>query len=408
MEGSNHMTRLTSEHMAKTLTKRPPQKPRGTDYTNRAARSRNAWWQAIESRDKRADGNFVYAVRSTGIYCKPSCASRKPRREQVDFFLIPAAAEQAGFRACKRCKPQLAHVQDARTEAVAGVCREIDKCLRSGEGLASVGKRSDFHLTLPALGVGAGMGPHQLERAFRSVMGISPRQYADTRRLQHLKSQLKKGDDVTTALYDAGFGSSSRLYERAPGHLGMTPATYRQGGAGMEIHYTIVSSPLGRLLVGATARGISALYLGQDDAPLEAALQKEYPRAEIRRDRNGMQAWVGKILEHLRGHEPNLDLPTDVQATAFQRRVWEELRKIPYGATRTYSQVARAIGRPSAIRAVARACATNPVSVVVPCHRVVREDGNLAGYRWGLERKRELLEHESAQKSLRREKRETA
>jgi AraC family transcriptional regulator of adaptative response/methylated-DNA-[protein]-cysteine methyltransferase len=160
--------------------------------------------------------------------------------------------------------------------------------------------------------------------------------------------------------------------------------------------------------VGATTRGISALYLGQDDAPLEAALQKEYPRAEIRRDRNGMQAWVGKILEHLRGHEPNLDLPTDVQATAFQRRVWEELRKIPYGATRTYSQVARAIGRPSAIRAVARACATNPVSVVVPCHRVVREDGNLAGYRWGLERKRELLEHESAQKSLRKEKRETA
>ena len=402
------MTRLTSEHMAKTLTKRPPRKHRGTDYTNRAARSRNASWQAIRSRDKRADGNFVYAVRSTGIYCKPSCASRKPRREQVDFFLIPAAAEQAGFRACKRCKPQLAHVQDARTEAVAGVCREIDKCLRSGEGLASVGKRSDFHLTLPALGVGAGMGPHQLERAFRSVMGISPRQYADTRRLQHLKSRLKKGDDVTTALYDAGFGSSSRLYERAPGHLGMTPATYRQGGAGMEIHYTIVSSPLGRLLVGATTRGISALYLGQDDAPLEAALQKEYPRAEIRRDRNGMQAWVGKILEHLRGHEPNLDLPTDVQATAFQRRVWEELRKIPYGATRTYSQVARAIGRPSAIRAVARACATNPVSVVVPCHRVVREDGNLAGYRWGLERKRELLEHESAQKSLRREKRETA
>lgn len=394
--------------MAKTLTKRPPQKPRGADYTNRAARSRNAWWQAIRSRDKRADGNFVYAVRSTGIYCKPSCASRKPRREQVDFFLIPAAAEQAGFRACKRCKPQLAHVQDARTEAVAGVCREIDKCLRSGEGLASVGKRSDFHLTLPALGVGAGMGPHQLERAFRSVMGISPRQYADTRRLQHLKSRLKKGDDVTTALYDAGFGSSSRLYERAPGHLGMTPATYRQGGAGMEIHYTIVSSPLGRLLVGATARGISALYLGQDDAPLEAALQKEYPRAEIRHDRNGMQAWVGKILEHLRGHEPNLDLPTDVQATAFQRRVWEELRKIPYGATRTYSQVARAIGRPRAIRAVARACATNPVSVVVPCHRVVREDGNLAGYRWGLERKRELLEHESAQKSLRKEKRETA
>jgi AraC family transcriptional regulator of adaptative response/methylated-DNA-[protein]-cysteine methyltransferase len=241
------------------------------------------------------------------------------------------------------------------------------------------------------------MSPHQLERAFRSVMGISPRQYADAQRMRRLKSKLKKGDDVTTALYDAGFGSSSRLYERAPSQLGMTPATYRQGGAGMQINYTIVSSPLGRLLVGATQRGISALYLGKEDAALQTTLRKEYPRAEISRDRNGLQGWVGKILEHLRGREPNLDLPTDVQATAFQRRVWEELRKIPYGTTRTYSQVARAIGKPKAIRAVARACATNPVSVVVPCHRVVREDGKLAGYRWGVERKQTLLERESAQ-----------
>jgi AraC family transcriptional regulator of adaptative response/methylated-DNA-[protein]-cysteine methyltransferase len=246
------------------------------------------------------------------------------------------------------------------------------------------------------------MSPHQLERAFRSVMGISPRQYADAQRMRRLKSQLKKGDDVTTALYDAGFGSSSRLYERAPSQLGMTPATYRQGGAGMQINYTIVSSPLGRLLVGATQRGISALYLGKDDGELQIALRKEYPRAEISRDRNGLEGWVGKILEHLRGREPNLDLPTDVQATAFQRRVWEELRKIPYGATRTYSQVARAIGKPQAIRAVARACATNPVSVVVPCHRVVREDGKLAGYRWGVQRKQTLLEHESAQRASER------
>jgi AraC family transcriptional regulator, regulatory protein of adaptative response / methylated-DNA-[protein]-cysteine methyltransferase len=200
---------------------------------------------------------------------------------------------------------------------------------------------------------------------------------------------------VTTALYDAGFGSSSRLYERAPSQLGMTPATYRQGGAGMRVNYTIVDAPLGRLLVGATDRGISAVYLGESDARLEGALKKEYPRAEIRRDRHGLEGWVSKILEHLRGREPNLDLPTDVQATAFQRRVWEELRRIPYGTTRTYSQVARAIGQPEAVRAVARACATNPVSVVVPCHRVVRGDGKLAGYRWGVERKQALLEHES-------------
>lgn len=376
--------------------------------TNNKRESQSAWWQAVQGRDKRADGIFFYAVRSTGIYCKPSCPSRKPHRPQVEFFLLPAAAEQKGFRACKRCKPQLSRVLDSRTEAVARVCQEIDRQVQGGDDLTTSGKRSDFRLTLPALGAVAGMGPHQLERAFRGVMGISPRQYADARRMQGLKSKLKKGDDVTTALYEAGFGSSSRLYERAPGHLGMTPATYRQGGAGMEIRYTITNSPLGRLLVGATNRGISALYLGKGDAPLEAALQKEYPRAEIRRDHNGMQEWVGKIVEHLRGHEPNLDLPTDVQATAFQRRVWEELRKIPYGSTRTYSQVARAIGRPTAVRAVARACATNPVSVVVPCHRVVREDGNLAGYRWGLERKRELLEHEAGRTSALKAKNKTA
>jgi AraC family transcriptional regulator of adaptative response/methylated-DNA-[protein]-cysteine methyltransferase len=248
------------------------------------------------------------------------------------------------------------------------------------------------------------MSPHQLERAFRSVMGITPRQYADAQRMRRLKSQLRKGDDVTTALYDAGFGSSSRLYERAPSQLGMTPATYRQGGAGMRLNFTIVDSPLGRLLVGATDRGISAVYLGESDARLEAELHKEYPRAEIRRDRNGLDAWVSKILEHLRGRQPNLDLPTDVQATAFQRRVWEELRRIPYGTTRTYSQVAKAIGQPAAVRAVARACATNPVSVVVPCHRVVRADGNLAGYRWGVGRKTALLDYESANAGVKKAK----
>jgi AraC family transcriptional regulator, regulatory protein of adaptative response / methylated-DNA-[protein]-cysteine methyltransferase len=355
--------------------------------TNKEYAPAAARWRAVQSRDRGADGVFVYGVRSTGIYCRPSCPSRKPRPEQVVFFPLPEAAEQKGFRACRRCRPRNANLRDPRTQAVAKVCREIESRVKDG---------NDTPVTLSALSAPAGMSPHQLERAFRSVMGITPRQYADAQRMRRLKSQLKKGDDVTTALYDAGFGSSSRLYERAPSHLGMTPATYRQGGAGMRVNYTIVDSPLGRLLVGATDRGISALYLGETDARLEAALQKEYPRAEIRRDRNGLEGWVSKILAHLRGHEPNLDLPTDVQATAFQRRVWEELRRIPYGATRTYGQVAKAIGRPTAIRAVARACATNPVSVVVPCHRVVRSDGNLAGYRWGLERKKTLLEHESA------------
>ncbi|MGB0035605.1 MAG: bifunctional DNA-binding transcriptional regulator/O6-methylguanine-DNA methyltransferase Ada, partial [Candidatus Acidiferrales bacterium] len=361
-----------------------------------SGRSRNgsaeSFWRAVQSRDRGADGDFVYAVRSTGIYCRPSCPSRKPRREQVVFFSLPEAAEQKGFRACQRCKPRTIQLRDPRTEAVARVCREIDMRIHAS---ADAGTTEETPLTLVTLSTPVGMSPHQLERAFRRVMGITPRQYADAQRMRRLKSQLKKGDDVTTALYDAGFGSSSRLYERAPSQLGMTPATYRQGGAGMQIRYTIVSSPLGRLLVGATDRGISALYLGESDAKLETALEKEYPRADIHRDRDGLEGWVGKIMAHLRGQEPQIDLPTDVQATAFQRRVWEELRRIPYGTTRTYSQVARAIGRPTAIRAVARACATNPVSVVVPCHRVVREDGNLAGYRWGLDRKRALIEHES-------------
>lgn len=356
-----------------------------------------ALWNAVRDRDRGADGKFVYAVRSTGIYCRPSCPSKKPQRKQVEFYALPEAAEQKGFRACRRCKPRTVRLRDPRTAAVAQVCRAIETRI-DADGAGAAESEKEARLTLNALSSSVEMSPHQLERAFRSVMGISPRQYADARKMRRLKSKLKKGDDVTTALYDAGFGSSSRLYERAPSQLGMTPATYRQGGTGMQINYTIVSSPLGRLLVGATQRGISALYLGKDDAALQAALRKEYPRAEISRDRNGLEGWVAKILDHLRGHEPNLDLPTDVQATAFQRRVWEELRKIPYGATRTYSQVARAIGKPKAIRAVARACATNPVSVVVPCHRVVRQDGNLAGYRWGLDRKLKLLEQESAQR----------
>lgn len=355
---------------------------------SRATRDQ-ALWDSVQRRDRAADGAFVYAVRSTGIYCRPSCPSRKPRREQVLFFALPDAAEQGGFRACRRCRPQTIGIRDPKIDAIARVCRQIEASIAN-----EATPEADSRTTLAALSASAGVSSHQLERAFRSVMGITPRQYADAQRMRRLKTSLKKGDNVTTALYDAGFGSSSRLYERAPAQLGMTPATYRRGGAGMNIHYTIVDSPLGRLLVGGTERGISALYLGESDGRLETALRKEYPRAKIQRDRNGLESSVGKILNHLRGREPHLDLPTDVQATAFQRRVWEELRHIPYGKTKTYSEVARAIGRPTAIRAVARACATNPVSVVVPCHRVVRGDGNLAGYRWGLDRKQALLENE--------------
>jgi O-6-methylguanine DNA methyltransferase len=357
----------------------------------RPATGNEARWHSVRMRERAADGAFVYAVRSTGIYCRPSCPSRKPRPEQVVFFALPEAAEQQGFRPCRRCRPRATPARDPQIEVVARVCRQIESEIAGGNDLCG-----DVGLTLRALSAPLGLSPHQLERAFRRVMGITPRQYADAQRMGRVKSRLRKGDKVTTALYEAGFGSSSRLYERAPSQLGMTPAKYREGGSGMEIHYTVVDSPLGRLLVGATERGVSAVYLGETDARLEAALRREYPRADIRRDHNGLHVWVSKILEHLRGQEPHLDLPTDVQATAFQRRVWEELRRIPYGTTKTYGEVARAIGSPKAIRAVARACATNPVSIAVPCHRVVREDGNLAGYRWGIERKRILIEREKA------------
>lgn len=346
-------------------------------------------WAAVRTRERRADGAFVYAVRSTGIYCRPSCPARKPSRRGVLFFRSPETAEQRGFRACRRCRPDEPLPRDPQIKVVARICQNIEDEIANSAGEAS-------RLSLRTLADAAGMNEHKLLRAFRRVVGLTPRQYADGRRTHLLKSRLKKDASVTAATYAAGYGSSSRLYERAASHLGMTPATYRKGGKGMRIRYTIVGSPLGRMLVGATERGICALYLGDSNARLEAALEKEYPRSEITRDPSQLQSWTERIVGHLAGKEPSLDLPTDVQATAFQRRVWEELRRIPFGDTRTYAQVARAIGRPTAVRAVARACATNPVSVIVPCHRVVREDGELAGYRWGLDRKRMLLEHEKS------------
>jgi AraC family transcriptional regulator of adaptative response/methylated-DNA-[protein]-cysteine methyltransferase len=346
-------------------------------------------WRAVLARDPRMDRKFVYAVRSTGIYCRPSCPSRRPGRAQVAFFPQPKFAEKAGFRPCLRCRPDSVQTRDPQAILVARLCREIEQ-------------QTSQHVETPAklseLAVRAGTTPHGLHRMFRRLIGITPRQFADALRLRRLKGRLQSGDDVTTALYDAGYGSASRLYERANAQLGMTPATYRQGGKGMEIFYTIEECPQGRVLVAATSRGISAVYLGARDRPLEDALRKEYPSAEIHNGAGTLGPWVRAIVKHLQGHlhggERQLDLPLDVEATAFQRRVWEELRRIPYGTTRTYSQVARALGKPTATRAVARACATNPVSIVVPCHRVVREDGQLAGYRWGLERKKALIEQE--------------
>jgi len=343
-------------------------------------RARRMCLAAVASRDAGMDGAFVYGVRSTGIYCRPSCPSKRPTTKQILLFARPEIAEQAGFRECRRCHPRDAKA-NPRADLVRRVCREIEA---NDEGPVS----------LRMLAERAGLSAAHLQRTFRQTIGITPRQYADAVRVARLKSELRKGTDVTTALHEVQYGSSSRLYEQSDAQLGMTPATYRRGGEGMNISYTIVPCALGRVLVAATDRGISAVYIGDRDSDLAAALSKEYPRANIRSDSGAHSKWVSAIVRHLAGTNPHLDLPTDVVATAFQRRVWEALRAIPSGTTRTYSEVARAIGKPSAIRAVARACATNPTSIVVPCHRVVRTDGSLGGYRWGLDRKQSLLDQE--------------
>jgi AraC family transcriptional regulator of adaptative response/methylated-DNA-[protein]-cysteine methyltransferase len=267
---------------------------------------------------------------------------------------------------------------------VRRICRHIDG-------------RLDEPLTLAGLSGAAGVGPHHLQRVFKRLMGITPRQYAEARRLAALKAHLKGGRAVTEATYEAGYGSSSRVYERASQTLGMTPATYGRGGQGMRLRYTIADSPLGRLLVAATPRGLSAISLADDDAGLEKALKEEYPAAEIRRDDSALLPSLRALLRHLRGQEPHVDLPLDLKATAFQWRVWSELRKIPLGQTRSYGEIARALGEPGAARAVARACAQNPLSVLIPCHRVIAGDGRLGGYRWGVERKRALLAREEAE-----------
>ena len=343
-------------------------------------------WQAVLAKDARFDGQFVFAVSSTGIYCRPSCPSRRAHRERVKFFDLPEAAEQAGFRACLRCQPQRERVLDPQIDLVQRVCRLLD----SSESET---------LKLAELASHVGVSVFHLQRTFKRVMGISPRQYLAARRFGNFKELVRKGDSVTNALYESGFNSSSRLYEHAAAELGMTPATYSRGGQGVNINYTIVDSSLGRLLVAMTERGVCAVRMGDSDAALEKDLRDEFPHAQINQNDAFLREPVQKILNHLDQNVPQLDLPLDIRATAFQRQVWEKLRAIPYGETVSYGDVAKALGKPGAVRAVGRACATNPVALVIPCHRVVREDKTLGGYRWGLERKKKLLEHERSLKS---------
>ncbi len=338
-------------------------------------------WRGVEMRDVLLDGSFVYGVRSTNIYCRPTCPARRPARQQVSFFRSTEAAEAAGFRACLRCKPQAAIAPYSQTLLVQRLCRLIED-------------DEDGELDLAALSARVGLSLGYVQRTFKRMVGVSPRQYGEAHRTVRFKQLIRQGEAVTDAMYEAGYGSSSRLYEKTDGEFGMTPAVYRRGGTGMQITYAIVACLLGRLLVAATVRGLCAVSLGDTEKELEQSLAAEFHTAEIVRDDTALNEQVDLLLKHFDGQQPSLDLPLDVQATAFQRRVWEELRRIPYGSTRSYRNVASAIGQPSATRAVARACATNPVALVTPCHRVVRENGDLSGYRWGVERKQALLTRE--------------
>lgn len=348
------------------------------NVSNVPSRGLDPRWKALTERDSSADGVFFYGVTSTGIYCRPSCPSRRPRADRVRFFDTTTNARQEGFRPCKRCRPDTVGLAQPGVDAVR----------RASMFLAT---HADQQVTLTQLARVAAMSPHHLQRRFKAIVGLSPREFQAAVRAGKLRSSLRDGRDVTSAIYEAGYGSPSRVYEASPTGKGMSPSRYRRGGAGMVIGYSTAACPLGLVLVAATADGVCAVKLGDSEATLVRDLRREYPAADIRANQKTRTDWVKAILQHLRGAEPSLELPIDVQATAFQWKVWRALQRIPYGETRGYADIAKAIGRPKAARAVARACATNPVCLVVPCHRVVPAGGGTGGYRWGAERKAKLL-----------------
>jgi AraC family transcriptional regulator, regulatory protein of adaptative response / methylated-DNA-[protein]-cysteine methyltransferase len=337
-------------------------------------------WDAIVARDRSFDGRFFFGVVTTGVYCRPSCPSRRPLRSNVRFFQLPAEAEQAGLRACLRCQP----LSDPHAK-IKDLCRYLEE-------------HCDERPDLEALAERAGLSRFHLQRTFKAIVGVTPKQYLEAHRVEKLKKELRQAKDVTAAVYEAGFGSASRVYERANSRLGMTPKQYRQGGGGVTIRYAAITLPLGLAVLGATDRGLCFLQFGESREQLVEALRREYPAAALEPVGDSapppFRQWMDALSAHLAGTNPSLDLPLDIQATAFQMRVWDYLRAIPYGKVQSYGEVAAGIGQPSAVRAVARACATNRVAVVIPCHRVVRGTGELGGYRWGVERKQALLDRE--------------
>jgi AraC family transcriptional regulator of adaptative response/methylated-DNA-[protein]-cysteine methyltransferase len=342
-------------------------------------------WAAVLARDPRADGQFVYAVRTTGIYCRPSCPSRRARPRNVAFYATPAEATAAGFRPCRRCTPDRARKPSATAAAIAAACRRIDE--------------SDAAPPLATLAREAGFSPAHFHRAFKRATGLTPRAYAAARARARVQAGLAAGETVTAAIYDAGYSSSSRFYERDAAMFAMTPTAFRKGGAGEEIRFAAGRSSLGAVLVAATARGVCAVLLGADQAALQRDLAARFSRARLVPGDDTFRAVVKRAIDLVEHPERGFDLPLDVRGTAFQERVWRALRELPPGTTTTYGAIAARLGKPDAVRAVASACAANPVAIAIPCHRVVRGDGALAGYRWGVARKRALLAREAGAKT---------
>lgn len=341
----------------------------------------NQKWMMVMARDTKADGAFVYAVKSTGVFCRPSCPSRRPRREVVEFFDSPAQAQDAGYRACRRCQPGL---RSRQIEKVEEACRFIANNLESTLSLSAVARH-------------VGSSPFHFQRMFKGVLGVSPRQYQQAKRAEKFKSALLTSPRITDAIYEAGYGSSSRAYEGIPAQMGMTPSAFRRNGEGTTILYTILAMELGKLLVATTARGLCSVRFGDTDAALVRDLRLEFRSADIRRDDEALRPLASQIEDLRRGAHHSQQIPLDIRGTAFQQLVWNALRQIPRGKTQTYSDIAKAIGKPRAVRAVANACAANPVAVVIPCHRVVERSGGLGGYRGGVKRKAALLEDEKSQ-----------
>ena len=339
-------------------------------------------WQAVLDRDRNADGTFVFSVATTGVYCRPSCASRRAKRENVAFHATPADAERAGFRPCKRCKPNQKSIAQEHAATIARACRQIEN--------------SESEPRLDELAKAAQMSPFHFHRIFRSTTGVTPKQYAAAHRTKIVQRNLKKNLSVTEAIYDAGFNSNSRFYQNSEKILGMTPTRFRDGGKQVEIRFAVGESSLGSILVAQSERGVCAILLGDDPDALVRDLQDRFPHAQFVGGDKSFEKLIARVVAFVERPSHGFDLPLDIQGTAFQQRVWRALMEIPCGTVASYSSIAKRIGKPSAVRAVAGACAANTLAVAIPCHRVVRNDKSLSGYRWGAERKRELLEREKA------------